>query len=477
MGEALERSALARWNADPIAFIGDVLRNPETGKPFELFPAQLEFLTHAFKLTDDGRLAYVEQVFGAIKKSGKTATAAMHLLTMTLVHGGRFAESYVVANDLEQAQGRVFQAVRRIVECSPYLKREAQITQNRITFPETGAIITAIASDYAGAAGANPVVSSFDELWGYTSERNRRLWDEMVPPPTRKVACRLTTSYAGFLGESQLLEELYQRGMAQPLIGNSLHAGDGMLMAWHREPIAPWQTQQWLLDMRQRLRPNAYLRIIENEFVTTENSFVKMSRWDACVDENLKPDFGQRGLPVYAAVDASIKHNSTAIVVTHWDEKAQQVRLIFHRVYQPSPDQPLDFERTIERTLLDLRKRFLLRKVLFDPWQMQAIAQRLTRLGIKVEEFPQSPSNLTMASQNLFELIQGQGLVVYPDADMRLAISRAVAVETSRGFRIGKDKQRHKIDVVVALAMAAYAAVQGQNESTYSLFSGWLDDD
>jgi hypothetical protein len=31
---------------------------------------------------------------------------------------------------------------------------------------------------------------------GYASERSRRLFDEMVPPPTRKIACRLT--YAGF---------------------------------------------------------------------------------------------------------------------------------------------------------------------------------------------------------------------------------------------------------------------------------------
>jgi len=78
----------------------------------------------------------------------------------------------------------------------------------------------------------------------------------MVPPPTRKVACRLTTTYAGFSGESQLLEELYRRGMAQPQVGTSLHAGDGLLMAWHHEPVAPWQTEAWLAEMRRSLRPN-----------------------------------------------------------------------------------------------------------------------------------------------------------------------------------------------------------------------------
>jgi phage terminase large subunit-like protein len=41
---------------------------------------------------------------------------------------------------------------------------------------------------------------------------------------------------------------------------------------------------------------------------------------------------------------------------------------------------------------------------------------------------------------------------------MRLSIQRAVAVETARGWRIAKEKASHKIDVVVALGMAALGA-------------------
>jgi len=143
------------------------------------------------------------------------------------------------------------------------------------------------------------------------------------------------------------------------------------------------------------------------------------------------------------------------------------VRLVFHRVFQPSPSEPLDFEAAIEETLRDLQKRFRVRKVLFDPWQMQATAQRLTREGIPLQEFPQSSPNLTIASQNLYELITGGNLLTYPDAGLRLSISRAVAVETPRGWRISKATQAHKIDIVVALAMAAHAAVSSQSESTY----------
>jgi phage terminase large subunit-like protein len=477
MADVLDGGALARWQRQPISFIEEVLRDPETGRPFELFDAERQFLQRAYQRDENGRLLYHEQCFGGPKKTGKTALAGAHVLTTTCLYGGSHAEAYTIANDLDQAQGRVFQAVRRICEVSPLLHREAEVTQSRITFPQTGAVIQAIGSDYAGAAGANPVISSFDELWGYTSERSRRLWDEMVPVPTRRVSCRLTTTYAGFSGESVLLEEMYKRGLAQPLVGTDLYAGDGLLMLWSHKPLAPWQTEAWLAEMRRSLRPNQFLRMIENRFVTSESSFISMSAWDRCVDPRIGATVANRGLPVYIGIDASVKFDSTAIVVTTWDERAQQVRLVFHRVFQPSPDAPLDFESTVEATLLDLQKRFNVARVLFDPYQMQATAQRLTRAGLNIEEFPQSPANLTAASQNLFELINGGNIVCYPDAAMRLAISRAVAVETSRGWRIAKEKQSHKIDVVVALAMSALAAVRRQGADSYLPYELWVSND
>lgn len=66
-------------------------------------------------------------------------------------------------------------------------------------------------------------------------------------------------------------------------------------------------------------------------------------------------------------------------------------------------------------------------------------------------------------------LIKGQGIVFYPDEQILLAISRTVSLETPRGMRLAKEKSSHKIDVVVALAMAALAAVQeGQHVITVS---------
>jgi phage terminase large subunit-like protein len=108
--------------------------------------AESEFLKHAFQTNDDGRLLYPEQIFGAPKKSGKTGFAALHMLTMILLFGGRFAEGYALANDLEQAQSRVFQAIKRIVTAFLLLNREAKITADKIMFPAFfNATISAIA--------------------------------------------------------------------------------------------------------------------------------------------------------------------------------------------------------------------------------------------------------------------------------------------------------------------------------------------
>jgi phage terminase large subunit-like protein len=172
-----------------------------------------------------------------------------------------------------------------------------------------------------------------------------------------------------------------------------------------------------------------------------------------------------------------VKRDSTALVAVSHDKKTQCVRLVQHRVFTPDVLDPIDFEATVEATLLDWRKRFVLRKVWFDPYQMVSVAQRLAKEHVPIEEYPQTVPNLTAATSNLFDLINARTLALYPDANMRQAVSRAIVHESSRGRRLDKLKQSHKIDVVVALSMACLAAVRGQNEYTYDLFGGAFDDD
>ncbi|MBV8775505.1 MAG: hypothetical protein JO166_24705 [Deltaproteobacteria bacterium] len=160
-------TAIARWRRDIVSFITEVLINPETGQPFELYPKQVAFLRHAFELTPEGRMRYTELCFSAGKKSGKKrALAAMIVIFTAVCLAGTDGEIYLLANDLEQSQSRVFKVV-------------------------------VLANDYQGFSGANPTLNVYDESAYYTSENSRRLWDD-VPSPARQISFRLSVSTAGF---------------------------------------------------------------------------------------------------------------------------------------------------------------------------------------------------------------------------------------------------------------------------------------
>lgn len=168
----------------------------------------------------------------------------------------------------------------------------------------------------------------------------------MVPPPTRRIACRLTVTYAGFEGESTLLQDLYRRGLQQQQVAPSLYAEEGILMAWHHEPVASWQTEAWLAEMRRSLRPNQCLRMIENRFVTSESSFVTMAAWDRCVDVRIAALPPSRETRLFVGIDASVSTIAVRLSVSHATTH-QVARLAFHRIFQPSSDEPLDFDQTI----------------------------------------------------------------------------------------------------------------------------------
>ena len=194
-------AVLSYWRANPCEFIEQNFYNPETKQLYKLQPSQKLFIAHALKTGANGRLVYSDWIYSTIKKTGKTAFGAMLMLTVLMLYGGDFAEGYVAANDQQQASERVFEMCKRIAQASPLLKREARITGERIVFPATNSVITALASDYASAAGGHPCLAIFDEIWGFTTERARKFRDELVPVPTRKFSARLIVSHAGFANE------------------------------------------------------------------------------------------------------------------------------------------------------------------------------------------------------------------------------------------------------------------------------------
>ena len=99
-------------------------------------------------------------------------------------------------------------------------------------------------------------------------------------------------------------------------------------------------------------------------------------------------------LPIYVGVDASVKRDSTALVAVSFDKKTQMVRLVQHRAFTPAPGDPINFEQTVDATIIDWRNRFVLRAIGEPPRQSQASAQRLAKAGMPIKEYPQTVPKL-----------------------------------------------------------------------------------
>ncbi|MGH2358946.1 MAG: hypothetical protein ACRDGM_00145 [bacterium] len=459
---------LASYPRDPIAFIEDLVKRDELGRPFHLLPHQREILGLAFRFDQDGRLLYHTIIYSCPKKSGKTTLNALVVLWWAYTQEAP-NEILILANDLEQAQGRVFKTVVGLVQQNPELARCAEI-QSRQVILTNGTTITAISSDYAGAAGSNHGLTSWDELWGYTSESSRRLWEELTPVPTRKNSIRFITTYAGWENESDLLLDLYKRGVGVDEHpqgqGERLHPDlpiycnreARLFCYWDHEPRMPWQTADYYASQRINLRAGTFLRLHENRWASAASIFITPEMWDPCVDQSLSPPLPTKEHPLFVGVDVGIKHDNAAVVAV-WRDGAKLV-LARHHIWKPSATEPLDLEATVEQYLRDLHDRYRVREILCDPFQFHRSITTLKAAGLPIREFPQTTANTTLMGQTLFELLDGKNLRFYPAEDLRAQALNTVAVESSRGWRIAKEKASKKIDAIVALSMACLAAIE-----------------
>jgi hypothetical protein len=178
-------------------------------------------------------------------------------------------------------------------------------------------------------------LNCYDELAYYTSESSRRMFEEGIPSPARKISFRLSVSTAGFEGEPGPLRDLYDRAMEHgEEISPDLYRHENMLCYWTNRMCAPWQRPEWIADQKRTLRPAQFARLILNQWVSSETQFIELAEWDACTDPSLDPILLRTGLPIWAGLDLGLRHDATALVACGWD--GERIRLVTHQVFIPT---------------------------------------------------------------------------------------------------------------------------------------------
>ena len=434
------------YRTDIIKFAEEQFYIIETRRPIVLEDFQKEKILKPIFYGDNRPTM---SLIGQTKKSGKSTLAAL-AAAWTLFCGEDFAEVYIAARDKEQGQWIVFNKLVKACEMNRNMVINVNITKDAIERPATGSIVRCLPTEVS-AAGLNPNLVIFDELWSYDLESMTRFFEELTTVPTRKHPLILIVTYAGYdTDEDNLLYSLYQKGLKGK--------DPTFFFFWDHKNRQKWQTKAYLKQQRGRLRPGTYRRLHLNEWTSGEESFIDMDLWDACIEKKHRPALPNKEVELIIGVDIGISHDTCAVVGVMKDK--DKIKLACHRKWQPTKKNPIDLEETVEAYIKELDKSYTVREVRYDPYQFHRSAMTLQKAGVNMVEFPQTTDRLTAMSQNLYDLIKGGNLVLYKDKEMRAHAQKSTAKESPRGWRIVKKKASHKIDLIISLAMAALGATK-----------------
>jgi len=457
-------------------------------KLVELSPRQIDICDHVLTPNENGVFPYRTVVFSTIKKEGKTTLAG----AVGSWWGANIEPPNLIltlANDQEQSAGRIFGAMLPTLYALGCKVPFAQSSKPEVRLPN-GTLIQAIANNYAGAAGGNYGLTLWSELWAYTTERSRRLYDELVPVPTRKNSIRWIETYVGFEDESDLLLQIFKRIFvdtseartqpdAKPVPGLEHILTDGRPACWHipeeglfyyhnHEPTMPWnigvEGDKFRAAQKADLRHSQYVRLWQNRWQSSEGSFIDPDYYtDAVIyeDEDLSE-------PMFLAGDASQRHDSVALVGVRrvgayvFGEYQERYKVCYLRVWDPE-GKDIDLEETIAAEVERLYEAGLVVGPFnYDSYQMHQVAVNLRKKGVPCTEFSQQ-TDRTKSDTFLWKQFHTGRIGTFPSEVLEQHVQAAKAKELdNEQIRIvkGKGNRSARIDACVALSMAVWKASQ-----------------
>lgn len=465
---------------DPIPWIEQNFYLYDTRKKFKFFPVQIEALNLAMEREPSGAFVYQTVLFSWIKKSAKSTliAALAHWLAMNKPS----AQIALIANDLRQAQSRVGFYLRQNIFLAQTIgkqdttldpaifdvklpRRETEV----IEYPN-GSHIEMLPTDPSGEAGGNHDMLVLSELWGWNTKAHQDMFAEMTLSPTKYgQAQRWIDTYAGFEGESVVLENLYNQVVKPHL---KLHPDyefygtkSGSIFAtWVTQRHFPWQTDKYYESERRVLTPNQFARMHENKWATSAQSLLPDSAWWSRLEDH-KRHKATRYTPVIVGIDAGITSDCFAIVVVSLDpsdEKHKSTIVQHVRVWYPHETALNIFKEPAEE-LRRIAREYNVIQFCYDPTQMEFLAHSLYDEGWGwFEDFHQGGGERAKADKLLYDMIREKRIHHFGQSDMAQHINNANKDELRADKRllIVQRNKNLKIDAVIALSMANARALE-----------------
>lgn len=475
-------------NPDPVDWIARNFYIPEAnagqGGTIDLMPYQIACLKEALRRGPDGKYIYSVVVWSDIKKSAKSTIAA----AVALWKAWQVTWGYVrvVANDLKQADSRVAFYLRRAVELNPRMKPLAKVTPSGYTVDLPNRTrIEAVPIDPGGEAGGGDDMVVFSELWAAKDKGIQRMWTEMTLSPLKTGhSQRWVETYAGFSGESVLLEQLYETGVKKgENIGGELGFPDlavfrnptaGMFVLWNGVPRCPWQTPEYYAAEEAVLIPTEFRRIHRNEWASATEEFVPAEWWDNC--RGPIPDL-ERDVPMILVADASVSGDCFGLMLISGrrdlanyepeedEEESAVYDVRYAKAWTPPAGQKINYQGTPEEPGPELEIRRILNEYnvvefVYDPYQLEDMAGRLSNERLtRIYAFGQGAPRL-IADKGLYDIIRTRRIFHSGEPDLAEHVKNANQKidPEDRRLRIIKRAEHLKIDLCVCASMGVARA-------------------
>lgn len=459
---------------DPIAWMEHNFYLYDTGELLTLASCQKQYLLEALSLRPDGSFRYNTVVWSWPKKSAKSTIIAA--LVHYVAYNFPRRSIKLVANDLNQANSRVGYYLRESIKLHPKHKDEVQIKREHLIIYPNGSRVEMVPVDPDGEAGGNDDLIVYSELHGWKSRAHLRMWAEMTLSPNKFAhSQRWIDTYAGHVGESPILENLYEAGVKggrEVWPDSEVYANDAarLLCVWVTRHLLPWQTdangRNYYAQEATTLTDAEYRRLHGNQWVSSVDKFVPDAWWDACylpiAELNRQYPFNPKEDELVCTLDAAVTNDCFGILAASRHDKFVIPRFIFKWIppvggfiQYSNLDDPTD-ERYPEGVVRMLADRFNVIVFGYDPTQLHHFCTQLSDGDVGYfKTFNQGQPRL-IADKQLYDVIRDRKLLHDGNADLTEHIYNSNKESDDQGskLRIVKRSPSMKIDLAVCLSMA-----------------------
>lgn len=400
---------------------------------------------------------------GYHKGSDKTHDSARELCWL-LGWSKRRLNLYICGGSEDQA-ALITTAMKGILLDNPWIGKRVECTKLTAA-GESGSEMTVLPMNAYTGQGIFPDYVVATEVTHWMHDEGRVFWEFILESVNKRPNCVLKVETNA--GTKQTWQWAERNRIEKSKYWSFYEAPVG-------KPLPTWMNQDKIDDDSQGLTPGERDRLYKNRWIDPgeDKGYLTLADAEACVDYSLKEeDRGQRGFEYYAVMDYGGVYDRAAMVVMHpipgtdtcvidrldcWQGTHENRIAINH---DPEADESY---RSLEEWFDITRQRFHIRCLIVDPYQLEGLAIKYERRGLRVErfEYHAGKKNYRMAQllqscvQNrkirwspwaglLPKTVEMQGRsVAVEDYTLALELSMLVKKPMSYGYKFDHEAGRH----------------------------------